>query len=174
MKRNAGKGSAVRLGFAHASGTYVVVQDADLEYDPGELLPLLQEAEMRDLPAVYGSRRLFVRPPVAHIKYYIGGVLLTYWVNLLYDVWLTDQNTCYKLVRTDLVRTFPFCQSDFRLDCEMTVYLLRRGHRICELPISYFPRTAADGKKIGYRDWLRSMWLLTVMRFLPKRRMYGQ
>ncbi|MBI4129178.1 glycosyltransferase family 2 protein, partial [Candidatus Peregrinibacteria bacterium] len=122
-KPNEGKGSAVRLGFAHATGTYVIVQDADLEYDPKEILPLLERAETDALPAVYGSRRLRGRPPVAHIKYYIGGVLLTHYVNLLYGTRLTDQNTCYKLVRTDLVRSFPFRHNDFRFDCEMTVFL---------------------------------------------------
>ncbi|MBI1934486.1 glycosyltransferase [Candidatus Peregrinibacteria bacterium] len=167
-KSNEGKGSAVRLGFAHATGTYVIVQDADLEYDPKEILPLLERAETDALPAVYGSRRLRGRPPVAHIKYYIGGVLLTHYVNLLYGTRLTDQNTCYKLVRTDLVRSFPFRHNDFRFDCEMTVFLRRHGHHILELPISYAPRTAAEGKKIGYSDWVRSLWLLTVMRCRPR------
>lgn len=166
-KPNEGKGSAVRLGFTNATGKYVVIQDADLEYDPREILTLLEKAETDALPAMYGSRRLRGRPLVAHIKYYIGGVLLTHYVNLLYGTRLTDQNTCYKLVRTDLVRSFPFRQNDFRFDCEMTVFLRCHGHHILELPISYDPRTAAEGKKIGYRDWIRSFWLLTVMRFWP-------
>lgn len=166
-KPNEGKGSAVRLGFAHARGKYVIVQDADLEYDPREILPLLERAEAEGLPAVYGSRRLRGRPPVAHIKYYIGGVLLTSYTNLLCGTRLTDQNTCYKLVRTDLVRSFPFRHDDFRFDCEMTIFLRRSGHHILELPISYAPRTAAEGKKIGYSDWMRSIWLLTAMRFGP-------
>jgi len=167
-KPNEGKGSAVRLGFANATGKYVIVQDADLEYDPKEILTLLEKAETDALPAVYGSRRLRGRPPVAHVKYYIGGVLLTSYVNLLYGTRLTDQNTCYKLVRTDLAQSFPFRHNDFRFDCEMTVFLRRHGHHILELPISYAPRTAAEGKKIGYSDWMRSILLLTVMRCWPR------
>ena len=167
-KPNGGKGSAVRLGFAHATGKYVIVQDADLEYDPKEIPHLLERAEAGALPAVYGSRRLRGQPPVAHIKYYIGGVLLTYYLNLLYGIRLTDQNTCYKLVRTDLVQSFPFRHNDFRFDCEMTIFLRCHGCPIHEFPISYAPRTAAEGKKIGYSDWMRSLWFLTVMRFWPR------
>ena len=169
-KTNGGKGSAVRMGYAHARGFYTIVQDADLEYSPEEISPLLQYGEQSRLPAVFGSRRLKKQKQYAHILMFIGGNMLTMLCNLLYRTRLTDQPTCYKMVRTDILQTLPLRENDFRFDPELTVMLARRGIPIAEYPISYHPRTVAEGKKINWRDWFRWVWVFVKLRFtsLPR------
>lgn len=164
-KPNGGKGSAVRIGFARARGVYTIVQDADLEYSPEEISPLLQYAEQNQLPAVFGSRRLKKQKQYAHILMFIGGSALTILCNLLYRTRLTDQPTCYKMVRTDVLKTLPLRENDFRFDPELTAMLARRGVPISEYPISYNPRTVADGKKINWKDWFKWVWVFLHMRF---------
>ncbi|MBI2636103.1 glycosyltransferase family 2 protein [Candidatus Peregrinibacteria bacterium] len=164
-KPNGGKGSAVRMGFARARGVYTIVQDADLEYSPEEIPQILQYAEQNQLPAVFGSRRLKKQKQYAHIIMFIGGSALTILCNFLYRIRLTDQPTCYKMVRTDLLKTLPLRENDFRFDPELTAMLARRGVPIAEYPISYNPRTVAEGKKINWRDWFRWVWVFLHMRF---------
>jgi glycosyltransferase involved in cell wall biosynthesis len=166
-KENGGKGSAVRTGYEHATGTYVVVQDADLEYDPEEITGLLEFAERGNHVAVFGSRRLKQQKQYAHILTFIGGSMLTWSCNILYFSRLTDQPTCYKMVRGDILKTLPLKENDFRFDPELTVMLLRRGVHIAEAPISYHPRSFGEGKKINWKDWFRWMWVFCSLRFAP-------
>ena len=169
-KPNGGKGSAVRMGYQHATGVYTIVQDADLEYSPEEIPALLPFAEERNLPALFGSRRLKKQKQYAHLLTFIGGSSLTVICNILYGSHLTDQPTCYKMVRTDLLKTLPLRENDFRFDPELTAMLLRRGIPIAEYPVSYHPRTVAEGKKINWKDWFRWVWVFLKLRWVAKAR----
>ncbi len=169
-KPNGGKGSAVRMGYTKAQGTYVIVQDADLEYSPSDIPRLLEYAEQKNLPALFGSRRLKKQKQFSQIKFFIGGTLLTWVCNILYGTRLTDQPTCYKMVRGDVLKTLPLKENDFRFDPELTVMLALCGHRISELPVSYSPRSVEEGKKINWRDWFKWMWVFCSLRVLPKSR----
>ncbi|MCA9370803.1 MAG: glycosyltransferase family 2 protein, partial [Candidatus Peregrinibacteria bacterium] len=169
-KNNGGKGSAVRKGYKVAKGTYVIVQDADLEYDPEEIPALLAYAEKHHLKALWGSRRLKKQKQFVHVGHFLGGTALTYICNILYGSHLTDQPTCYKMVRNDLLQTFPLKEDDFRFDPELTVMVLRRGVDIKEQPISYHPRSMEEGKKINWRDWFKWVWVFVTLRL--KSRLY--
>lgn len=168
-KGNGGKGSAVRMGFQHARGRYTIVQDADLEYSPEEIPSLLAFAEERNLPAVFGSRRLKKQKQFRHVLFYLGGTFLTFYCNLLYRTRLTDQPTCYKLALTDLLQILPLTEDDFRFDPELTALLARCEVPIAEYPVSYRPRSLAEGKKINWKDWFRWMWTFTKLRLTPLR-----
>jgi len=166
-KPNGGKGSAVREGYRHAQGTYTIVQDADLEYSPEEIPSLLRYAQEHDLPVIFGSRRLKRQKQFVHLSFFLGGSMLTRICNALYGTRLTDQPTCYKMVRTDILKTLPLCENDFRFDPELTVMLARRGIVIREMPISYHPRSIAEGKKINWRDWFKWVWVFVRLRCKP-------
>jgi len=167
-KENGGKGSAVRMGYAYATGDYTIVQDADLEYSPEEIPKILLFASKNDYDAVYGSRRLKKQKQFAHLLHFIGGTTLTYICNILYGSRLTDQPTCYKMIRTSLIKTIPLQENDFRFDPEITCHLLRRGITIHEYPISYAPRTVEEGKKIGWKDWFKWVWVFVKMRLVSQ------
>lgn len=166
-KQNGGKGSAVRKGYEVAKGNYVIVQDADLEYSPEEIPALLAYAEKNNAEALWGSRRLKRQKQFAHVGHFIGGTLLTYICNILYGSRLTDQPTCYKMVRRELLQTLPLKENDFRFDPELTVMVLRRGAHIHEQPISYHPRSMEEGKKINWRDWFKWVWVFLTLRLKP-------
>jgi len=167
-KKNEGKGSAVRMGYQYATGEYTIVQDADLEYSPEEIPMLLHFAKTKNHKAVFGSRRLKKQKQYAHLTTFIGGTMLTYICNVLFRTHLTDQPTCYKMVRTDLLRTIPFKENDFRFDPELTCALALRKVSIIEYPISYAPRSIAEGKKIGWRDWFKWVWVFVKMRLVSQ------
>jgi dolichol-phosphate mannosyltransferase len=166
-KENGGKGSAVRKGYDHVKGRYVIVQDADLEYDPEEIPGLLAFAEENNHQAVFGSRRLKKQKQFVHFSFFIGGTMLTYICNILHRTKLTDQPTCYKMVRGDILQTIPLKENDFRFDPELTCALARRKIHIAEYPISYHPRSKAEGKKICWIDWFKWVWVFLKMRFIP-------
>lgn len=172
-KRNGGKGSAVRMGYAHATGIYTIVQDADLEYSPEEIPALLAKVEGEHLPVVFGSRRLKKQKQFAHLPAFIGGSALTHFCNFLYGTYLTDQPTCYKMVRTDILHSLVLRANDFRFDPELTALLARRGIPIVEYPISYHPRSFAEGKKIGLKDWFLWMWEFLRLRAASRARVFG-
>lgn len=169
-KENGGKGSAVRMGYGKANGRYVIVQDADLEYSPEEIPGLLAYAEEHALPALFGSRRLKRQKQFRHLLFFLGGTMLTHYCNLLYGTRLTDQPTCYKMVRGDILRSFALRESDFRFDPELTAVLARKGVRILEQPVSYHPRSVEEGKKINWKDGFKWLWVFTKLRFLSRRR----
>ncbi|MBP9748622.1 glycosyltransferase [Patescibacteria group bacterium] len=165
LKKNQGKGTALRAGFAVATGDYVVVQDADLEYNPGDLRLLLAAAET-GARVVYGSRRLGkAKNEKAGLTYYAGGVFLTWLTNVLYGTHITDEPTGYKMFERSLLQTLPLTCTGFEFCPEVTARIARQGIPIVEVPIQYHPRNRAEGKKIRLKDGYIAVWTLLRFRF---------
>ncbi len=161
--RNQGKGAALRTGFQHATGDVVVVQDADLEYDPTEFPILLEPILAGKADAVYGSRFLGGAHRVLFFWHSVGNRFLTLLSNMFTDLNLTDMETCYKMVRRDLLQSLPLSADRFGIEPELTARLAQSGARLYELPISYHGRSYAEGKKIGWRDGVSAIW--SILKF---------
>jgi dolichol-phosphate mannosyltransferase len=166
-ERNCGKGASIRTALAHARGEYVLIQDSDLEYDPGDYPALLAPLERGEANVVYG-----VRPdrPERGLRFFLGAKLLTHLANFLYGANIHDEATCYKVLRRSVLaqmelecRRFEFCP-------EVTAKLCRMHEKIAEVPISYHPRSATQGKKIRHADGWLAIWTLIRYRFLPRSR----
>ncbi len=157
-ERNRGKGAAIRTGIAMASGEVIVVQDADLEYNPAELVRLLQPIEDGMADAVFGSRFLGGDRRVLYFWHSIGNKLLTLLSNMFTDLNLSDMETCYKMVRAPLLKSLVLTSDRFGFEPELTARLAQAKARIWEVGISYAGRTYAEGKKIGWKDGLAAVW----------------
>ena len=168
-ERNRGKGAAVRAAFQAATGDAVVVQDADLEYDPAELPFLLDPIERGLADAVLGSRFLGGPHRVLYFWHSVGNAVLTLLSNMMTDLNLTDMETCYKMIRTEVARELPLSASRFGIEPELVARLAQSGARIYEVPISYHGRTYAEGKKIGWRDGVAAFWHILRFNLLPPR-----
>jgi glycosyltransferase involved in cell wall biosynthesis len=162
--RNGGKGSAIRRGLARATGTIIAIQDADLELDPQQIARLVEPIVRGETPVVYGSRFLSGESEAPWITV-VANRVLTATTNVLYGASITDMETCYKLMRTDVARSLELTADRFDIEPEITARLLRGGHRIRELPVKFDPRSRAQGKKIGWRDGVRALQVLVVERF---------
>lgn len=162
--RNFRKGTSVKTGFALATSEYVVCQDADLEYEPRDILRLLEVAETTGATAVFGTR-LLGRECRLSDSYHVGRVALTKLFRLLYGAGITDVATCYKLMRTGVAQELRLESSGFDLDFEIPAKLFRSGHSVAELPIQYHARTSAEGKKIRWRHGFSAVWTLARYRF---------
>ena len=160
---NAGKGAALRTGFRRATGDYVIVQDADLEYDPRDYVRLLEAAQQHDADAVYGTRFAGPRPQMAYANR-VGNRLLTWLTNCLYGSTLSDMETCYKLIRRNVLADLTIESNRFDVEPELTAKLLLRGTHILEVPISYVGRTHSEGKKISWVDFVSAVWILGRLR----------
>ena len=170
-EQNQGKGAALRTGFQHATGDVVVVQDADMEYDPREFPTLLRPILSGKADAVYGSRFLGGPHRVLFFWHSVGNKFLTLLSNMFTDVNLTDMETCYKMVRTELLHSLPLSANRFGIEPELTARLAQAGARIYELPISYDGRSYAEGKKIGWKDGVSALWCIFKYNVLgPKAR----
>ena len=157
-EQNRGKGAAVRTGFAHATGQVTVIQDADLEYDPFDLTHLIEPILDGRADAVFGSRFMGGPRRVLYFWHRVGNGVLTLLSNVFTNINLSDMETCYKMMRTDLLRTLPLRSDRFGIEPELTARLAQAGARIYELPVSYSGRTYAEGKKIGWRDGVAALW----------------
>ena len=159
-----GRGNALKLGLARARGDIVIFQDADLELDPADYPMLLAPILRGDCDVVFGSRFLKSKPAMGFFQY-LGNRVITEAVNLLYRARLTDVETCYQVFRRRALDGMKIDNNDFAFTVELAVKLLKRGHKIEEIPISYFPRGRAEGKKIYWGDGFASLWTLVKYRF---------
>jgi glycosyltransferase involved in cell wall biosynthesis len=164
---NRGKGAALRTGFARARGKVVVVQDADLEYDPADIPALVEPIFAGRADVVFGSRLMGGRPQRVHLFWHkVGNRFLSLLTNVLYNTTLSDMETGYKAFKLEVLRSIePLSESDFKIEPELTAKICRGPFRVYELPISYYGRTYLEGKKITWRDGIGAVWALLKYRF---------
>ena len=167
-EKNAGKTAALKTGLSEVNGEITIIQDADLEYDPGELVYLCEPIWAGNADVVYGSRFL-VRgvSRVLYFYHYLGNKVITFMSNLLTNKNMTDIETCYKAFKTPLITTMPIKSAGFGFEVEVTANISKTECRIFETPISYYGRTFAEGKKITYIDGIHALWYIFRFNLLP-------
>jgi glycosyltransferase involved in cell wall biosynthesis len=171
-EKNSGKGAAIRTALAHVDTHLVVIHDADLEYHPRDLLQMVDLFLYEDADAVFGSRFMpggYKR--ALFFRHELGNKFLTLLCDLVCDLNLTDMETCYKMVRADLLKSIPLQSSTFDVEPELAIKLAKRGSRIFEVPISYSGRTYAEGKKINWKDGVRALW--AIFRYAASDKIYA-
>jgi glycosyltransferase involved in cell wall biosynthesis len=176
-ERNRGKGAAVKTGMAAANGDLMIIQDADLEYEPEDIREVIHPVLSGETMVCYGSRILKEKAlgragicgvltgkhPDSYFLAYLGGVSITKWINLLTGSKLTDEPTCYKCFHRNALVGLTIEHDDFAWEPEVTVKLLIRGHRIKEVPVSYHPRKRDEGKKINWKDGAKALWVALMV-----------
>jgi glycosyltransferase involved in cell wall biosynthesis len=165
-EQNRGKGAAVRTALARSTGDVVLIQDADMEYDPAEVPELIKPIVEGYADVVYGSRLTGGRPQRAYMFWHlVGNRLLALLTNVLWNTTLSDMETGYKAFRGELVRAFELTEDDFRIEPEITANVLDRKLRLYQIPIAYYGRAYEEGKKISWRDGMPAVWTLLRLRF---------
>lgn len=166
--KNMGKGSALRTGFGQITGDVVVIQDADLEYDPKDFLEMIKPIQDGVADVVYGSRLSGGRPQRVYMFWHrVGNDFLTFLTNLLYNTTLTDMETCYKMFRKEILKDMIVRSNDFSVEPELTAKVLKHKNiRLYEIPISYYGRSYAEGKKITWKHGFGALWTLLKYRFV--------
>jgi len=167
-EKNKGKGTAIRTGLKHATGDIVIIQDADLEYDPNDYNKLIKPIIEGKANVVYGSRRLQKqKEEYANIGFYIGGITINLIANILYpNLHITDEATCYKVFKADVIKNLNLKCKRFEFCPEVTAKLAKRKIKIMEIPISYHPRSVEEGKKINWKDGIEAIWTLLKYKFI--------
>jgi len=164
--KNQGKGAALRTGFQAATGDVILVQDADLEYNPKEYPALLEPIQTGLADVVYGSRFLGSRRRVTMFWHMVANILLTLATNILYNSILSDMETGYKVFRAEIIKNIPLRANRFDFEPEITAKILKRKVKVFEVPISFYPREYDEGKKIGISDAFAAVWALLLYRFI--------
>jgi glycosyltransferase involved in cell wall biosynthesis len=165
-QENRGKGAAIRAGISRIEGEIVVIQDADMEYDPAEVPSLIEPILSGHADVVYGSRLAGGRPQRAYLFWHLmGNRFLSLVTGVLYNTTLSDMETGYKAFKTDVLRSLELRENDFAIEPEITGRICKLNLRIYELPISYYGRTYEEGKKITWRDGFKALWVLVRVRF---------
>ena len=167
-KLNQGKGAAIQTGLTKVQGTHVLIQDADLEYDPREIKQLIVPIKEGRTKVVYGSRFLGPRTNM-FFWHYVGNRWLNFLINILYNSILTDMETCYKVMPTEQLIALNLKQNDFRIEPEITCKLLLNRVRILEVPITFMARTYSEGKKITWKDGFKAIGTIVALRIGVKR-----
>lgn len=163
--RNRGKGAALRTAIGRATAPIVIIQDADLEYDPADFKAVIEPIAKGECNVVYGSRVLHPDNTYPLDSFRIGSFAVTQVANLLYRAGLTDEPTCYKAFRTTLLQSLPLEADGFEFCPEVTAWVRKRGETIVEVPIRYAKRSVAEGKKIRWHDGVTALWTLLALRF---------
>jgi len=172
-EKNSGKGAAIRTGLLHVDTELVVIHDADLEYHPPDLLKMVEVFLLEEADAVFGSRFMAGGYKRAlFFRHAVGNKLLTFLCDVVCDLNLTDMETCYKMVRADLLKSIPLESSTFDVEPELAIKLAKRGARVFEVPINYSGRTYHEGKKITWKDGLRALW--AVLHYAVSDRIYAE
>lgn len=165
-EQNKGKGAALRTGINAANGDIIIIQDADLEYDPADYADLVKLILEDKADVVYGSRFSGGKPSRSSLlTHYLGNKMLTFITNILYNTAITDMETCYKAFRADVIKNIPLRSMRFEFEPEITAKVLKRGYKLYEVPISYYGRDYSEGKKITWKDGLEAVWTLLRYRF---------